>query len=83
MAKRRTFVDTAKRISYTFDRQKETVTAVSFEGEEVCESITASLVERLTAQLGGPIVTALLKGSKCKDLPLCPMFTSCGPYGGW
>lgn len=65
MAKRRTFVDTDKRISYTFDRQEETVTAVSFEdGFEVVEEISQSLVDRLTAQLGAPTAQYLVKGSR-------------------
>lgn len=45
---RKTFVDTRNGVSYTFDGSK--VTAVSFDGEEVSEVLSNSLVSRLTAQ---------------------------------
>jgi hypothetical protein len=67
MAKTKTHIDRKNRIAYTFDRQSETVTAMTFSGEETVEMVSKGLVERLTAQIGPEIASVLLRGSKNLD----------------
>jgi len=58
---------------YRYDRKDDSITAVAPDGDEVVESVSRSLVARLTRQ-GVPDV--LWRGSPSIDLPTLPMFSS-------
>jgi hypothetical protein len=63
MASRNTFVDQRHGIVYSHDKKSDTVEALGFGGYDVTEEVTPSLVERLVAQIGKPMVRVLLSDS--------------------
>ena len=65
----KTYVDKRHGIAYTFNKQLETITAVSNDGYESIELVSKSLYERLASQIGEPIARQLLKGSKRLGAP--------------